>query len=82
MSFAGHQLILQESGLLTTLCCLVIWPMPGADKYVACACNVGDSLAFVYSPRNGVREITQGLCNVIITCNFAYRIYDGYYRFT
>ena len=31
------------------------------DKFVACACNVGDSLAYVYSTSTGhVREITQG----------------------
>jgi serine/threonine protein phosphatase PrpC len=31
------------------------------QKFVACVCNVGDSLAYVYSPRNGhVREITLG----------------------
>ena len=28
---------------------------------MACTCNVGDSLAYVYSPSQGhVREITQG----------------------
>ena len=33
----------------------------GKDRFVACACNVGDSLAYVYSPTEGhVREITQG----------------------
>ena len=31
------------------------------EKFVACTCNVGDSLAYVYSPSQGhVREITQG----------------------
>ena len=33
----------------------------GKDRFVACACNVGDSLAYVYNPTEGhVREITQG----------------------
>ncbi len=33
----------------------------GDEKFVACTCNVGDSLAYVYSPSQGhVREITQG----------------------
>ena len=31
------------------------------ERFVACVCNVGDSLAYVYSPSQGhVREITQG----------------------
>ena len=31
------------------------------DKFIACVCNVGDSLAYVYSPSKGhVRELTQG----------------------
>lgn len=33
----------------------------GKERFVACACNVGDSLAYVYNPTEGhVREITQG----------------------
>ena len=36
------------------------WPLT-EEKFVACTCNVGDSLAYVYSPSQGhVREITQG----------------------
>lgn len=57
---AAHNLILQEEGLLTTLTAVIVLPLATADRYVACACNVGDSLAYVYSPRHGVREITQG----------------------
>ncbi len=30
------------------------------ERFVACVCNVGDSLAYVYSPSSGhVREMTQ-----------------------
>lgn len=29
-------------------------------KFAVCVCNVGDSLAYVYSPKHGVREITHG----------------------
>lgn len=29
-------------------------------KYVVCACNVGDSLGYVYSKKHGVREFTLG----------------------
>lgn len=32
----------------------------GTNKHIVCACNVGDSLGYVYSKRYGVREFTQG----------------------
>lgn len=57
---AGHHLILQEGGALTTLCVVVLCPLKDAVHWVACACNVGDSLAFVFSQNYGVREITLG----------------------
>ncbi|XP_076242187.1 PP2C-like domain-containing protein CG9801 [Calliopsis andreniformis] len=63
---AAHSLILQEQGMLTTLTVCVVLPLPNSDsntdqkKYVACTCNVGDSLAYVYSRKTGVREITRG----------------------
>lgn len=30
------------------------------EKYICCVCNVGDTLAYVYSPKYGVRELTKG----------------------
>ncbi|CAH0391098.1 unnamed protein product [Bemisia tabaci] len=57
---AAHTLILQEQGMLTTLTAAVVLPSAVPDKYIVCTCNVGDSLAYVYSPKYGVREITQG----------------------
>lgn len=65
---AAHSLILEEQGMLTTLTVCVILPLPktasgsnsSSKKYVACTCNVGDSLAYVYSRKTGVREITRG----------------------
>ncbi|XP_015602674.1 PP2C-like domain-containing protein CG9801 [Cephus cinctus] len=66
---AAHSLILQEQGMLTTLTVCAVLPLAasrsdsntqGERRYVACTCNVGDSLAYVYSRRTGVREITQG----------------------
>lgn len=63
---AAHSLILQEQGMLTTLTVCVVLPLPSSDsnteqtKYIACSCNVGDSLAYVYSRKTGVREITRG----------------------
>ncbi|XP_054714958.1 PP2C-like domain-containing protein CG9801 [Uloborus diversus] len=56
----AHNLILQENGTLTTLCAVVVAQLKNSNKFVACACNVGDSLAYIYSPKYGVREITQG----------------------
>ena len=51
---AAHSLILQEQGMLTTLTVCAVLPLPNSDsteqiKYMACTCNVGDSLAYVYS---------------------------------
>lgn len=63
---AAHSLILEEKGMLTTLTVCAILPLPNHNsngnsrKYIACTCNVGDSLAYVYSKKTGVREITRG----------------------
>lgn len=57
---AAHSLILQEDGMLTTLTAAVVAPLANKNQYVVCVCNVGDSLAYVYSQKCGVREITQG----------------------
>lgn len=57
---AAHSLILQEQGMLTTLCAAVAVQLQGSDQYVVCVCNVGDSLAYVYNQQHGVREITLG----------------------
>ena len=54
---AAHSLILQEQGMLTTLTVCAVLPLPNltsgpnskSKRYVACTCNVGDSLAYVYS---------------------------------
>uniref|UniRef100_A0A0R3RKQ8 PPM-type phosphatase domain-containing protein n=1 Tax=Elaeophora elaphi TaxID=1147741 RepID=A0A0R3RKQ8_9BILA len=55
---SAHALILQEGGLLTTLCVAVAVQLKGSTTWVLCVCNVGDSLCFVYSPETGVQEIT------------------------
>lgn len=63
----GHNCILEVGGALTTLTIAVVVPKGGQSgsttdneprKWIVCACNVGDSLGFVYSPRSGVREFT------------------------
>ncbi|XP_018014825.1 uncharacterized protein LOC108671765, partial [Hyalella azteca] len=56
---AAHNLILQEGGQLTTLTAAIVAPVSKSGRYVVCVCNVGDSLAYVYSQQHGVREITQ-----------------------
>lgn len=66
---SAHNLILQEEGMLTTLTAVVVLPLANSSKYIACCCNVGDSLAYVYSSRYGVREITQGNVNKYIHIN-------------
>ncbi|KAL5273066.1 hypothetical protein ACFFRR_000062 [Megaselia abdita] len=58
----AHDCILEVGGALTTLTVAVVLPLGGqnADRYVVCACNVGDSLGYVYSKKHGVREFTEG----------------------
>ncbi|KAH8369217.1 hypothetical protein KR009_004642 [Drosophila setifemur] len=56
----GHGCILEVGGALSTLTIAVVLPLDGAPgKYVVCACNVGDSLGYIYSKKHGVRELTQ-----------------------
>ncbi|KAK6045694.1 hypothetical protein COOONC_16801 [Cooperia oncophora] len=57
---SAHSLILQEGGMLTTLCVAVVAPAIHCDSWVLCVCNVGDSLCFVYNRDYGVREVTMG----------------------
>lgn len=54
---SAHALILQEGGLLTTLCVAVAVQLKGSTTWVLCVCNVGDSLCFVYNPESGVQEV-------------------------
>lgn len=56
---AAHNLILEKEGLLTTLCACVVCPLEGG-RYAVCVCNVGDSFAYVFSEKYGVREVTLG----------------------
>uniref|UniRef100_A0A0A1X685 PP2C-like domain-containing protein CG9801 n=1 Tax=Zeugodacus cucurbitae TaxID=28588 RepID=A0A0A1X685_ZEUCU len=55
----GHGCILEVGGSLSTLTIAVILPLADDGKYVVCACNVGDSLGYIYSKKYGVREFTQ-----------------------
>ncbi|XP_066148710.1 PP2C-like domain-containing protein CG9801 isoform X1 [Euwallacea fornicatus] len=61
----AHDLILENEGMLTTLTIAVVLPLRQSNgaqdfQYVCCVCNVGDSLAYVYSQKNGIRELTKG----------------------
>lgn len=47
--------------MLTTLTVAVVTQLKNSDRFIVCTCNVGDSLAYVYSRKHGVREITQGM---------------------
>lgn len=57
----AHDCILEVGGALSTLTVAVVLPLSGRNtgKYIVCACNVGDSLGYVYSKKHGVREFTQ-----------------------
>lgn len=57
----AHDCILEVGGALSTLTVAVVLPLSGRNtgKYVVCACNVGDSLGYVYSKKHGVSEFTQ-----------------------
>ncbi|XP_050305390.1 PP2C-like domain-containing protein CG9801 isoform X2 [Anthonomus grandis grandis] len=63
----AHDLILENKGMLTTLTVAVILPIKSKEarrdsdgSYVCCVCNVGDTLAYVYSQKTGIRELTKG----------------------
>lgn len=36
------------------------------QRYVCCVCNVGDTLAYVYSQKYGMRELTKGMLTIKI----------------
>ncbi|CCD65795.1 PPM-type phosphatase domain-containing protein [Caenorhabditis elegans] len=57
---SAHSLILQEGGMLTTLCVALVAPVRRGNGWALCVCNVGDSLCFVYNRHYGVREVTLG----------------------
>ncbi|XP_031331549.1 PP2C-like domain-containing protein CG9801 isoform X2 [Photinus pyralis] len=65
----AHDLILENQGMLTTLTVAVVLPLKVKDEVesVCCVCNVGDTLAYVYSHKYGVRELTKGSHDV--NCN-------------
>lgn len=50
-------------------------------QYVCCVCNVGDTLAYVYSQKYGVRELTKGRCMAflyVVTKNYPGKSYYSF----
>uniref|UniRef100_A0A2M4AAC0 Putative serine/threonine protein phosphatase signal transduction mechanism n=1 Tax=Anopheles triannulatus TaxID=58253 RepID=A0A2M4AAC0_9DIPT len=60
----AHNYILQVGGALSTLTVAVVLPVEDSKNSIVCCCNVGDSLGYVFSKNNIVREITQASHNV------------------
>ena len=60
----AQDLIIQKEGTMTTLCVSLVCPLlvrDGDRTWAMVTVNVGDSLAYVYSPTTGkVREVTVG----------------------
>lgn len=69
---SAHALILQEGGLLTTLCVAVAAQLKESTTWVLCVCNVGDSLCFVYSPETGVQEVRWKNSNYRLICSIIF----------
>uniref|UniRef100_A0A182YN07 Uncharacterized protein n=1 Tax=Anopheles stephensi TaxID=30069 RepID=A0A182YN07_ANOST len=56
----AHNYILQVGGALSTLTVAIVVPVESSAQSVVCCCNVGDSLGYIFSKNNIVREITMG----------------------
>ncbi|KFB45510.1 AGAP010274-PA-like protein [Anopheles sinensis] len=54
----AHKYILQVGGALSTLTVAIVLPVQGSKQSIVCSCNVGDSLGYIFSKDNIVREIT------------------------
>uniref|UniRef100_A0AAG5CZM4 PPM-type phosphatase domain-containing protein n=1 Tax=Anopheles atroparvus TaxID=41427 RepID=A0AAG5CZM4_ANOAO len=54
----AHKYILQVGGALSTLTVAIVLPVQGSKQSIVCCCNVGDSLGYIFSKDNIVREIT------------------------
>uniref|UniRef100_A0A182PPU6 PPM-type phosphatase domain-containing protein n=1 Tax=Anopheles epiroticus TaxID=199890 RepID=A0A182PPU6_9DIPT len=56
----AHNYILQVGGALSTLTVAIVLPVESSEQSIVCCCNVGDSLGYIFSKNNTVREITMG----------------------
>lgn len=67
---AAHTLILSdENASQTTLTVGVTAQLADSNKWVLVTCNVGDSFGYVFSPKHGVREVTEGSHNIHVNRN-------------
>ena len=45
---------------MTTLCVGVIVELKGKNQYVFCVVNLGNTYAYIYNSKYGVKEVTEG----------------------
>ncbi|XP_067942623.1 PP2C-like domain-containing protein CG9801 isoform X2 [Watersipora subatra] len=62
----AHELILQHGAGLTTLGIAAILPIEHSTQYAVCSVNVGDSLAYVFSKRYGMNELSIGSHDITV----------------
>lgn len=56
----AQKCIVEEEATMTTLCVGVVVQLQEKDRFGFCVVNVGDSYAYVYSKKYGVKEVTHG----------------------
>ena len=60
-SFENAQnLIINKGAKMTTLCVGVIVELTGSSQYAFCVVNLGNTYAYIYNSKYGVREVTEG----------------------
>ena len=56
----AQECIVALHGTMTTLCVGVVVQLNEKNRYGFCVVNVGDSYAYIYNKRYGVKEVTEG----------------------
>ena len=60
-SFENAQNVIMDAGAtMTTLCVGVIVELKERNRYAFCVVNVGDTYAYFYNSKHGVKEVTEG----------------------
>ena len=60
-SFENAQnVIMDEGATMTTLCVGVVAELKEKNRYAFCVVNVGDTYAYFYNSKHGVKEVTEG----------------------
>ena len=57
---SAQKCIVEEEATMTTLCVGVVVQLQEKDCWGLCVVNVGDSYAYIYNKRYGVKEVTHG----------------------